>query len=660
MNQKIISSPPRHKKTPVLEKIAFDPFISQQTLINELIRNMVNPDIDQGQTYYIGQVVKKIRLDDDGDISARDIFYSPTDNYERASKPISDIKSKTGRVMLFVHVPSFITSDRITVKDLNIDNFNKLRVEHNDTDLKVEVGNLVKIQFRDKNGFYDPFVVSVEQTSLTVIMDQASSAKSLFKSYLDCRVNNLNFETDINSNNLNKKTNPSLGYVQALKEIENVFSSSFINGFKKLYKNKVDFSDKTVIELRFVQVDKEVYSNFKDNFSFNYILEPQQFKVETNYIIKIFSKFSSDSLRNLFYSYLEEYFYSRFNNILADNKDEDEGSFSLDLNLNVLLNKKQKLIADYIFVSKKFIDSKFYYEVTEISGNNNNSLKQTESPNTCEAPLWQAQSDYKIVYPFQKDLVCRLDHKTELESFSKLNNSWKNDFTYNDFYIILGKTEEEVYNGKSSFYTTKKTGQNTSYKKQKETYISKEAMRLNLNEMASFLNNLRRSIAQVEGVASENVLIYPLQIIKLKNGGLKKEDQDPNSRHYYGKAADISIYIRYIESNGNVSIKQLPQEMVVLYAEKSKPNNIVLGHGIFLNTNDSYSHIEFLDPGSGLTQEEMKQRIYIGGSENDESYLGKQINNASENKLSIIKQYVRETYRDKFGIGKYSLLTSGS
>ena len=85
MGVRVPNQPISDKKPKVAERLAFQPFTPQQDLINELIRNMINPDTDLGKTYYVGEVLKIIE-NTNTLIDTRDIFYSLTDNKERATK----------------------------------------------------------------------------------------------------------------------------------------------------------------------------------------------------------------------------------------------------------------------------------------------------------------------------------------------------------------------------------------------------------------------------------------------------------------------------------------------------------------------------------------------------------------------------------------------
>ena len=180
--------PVSDKKSKIAERLAFQPFTPQQDLINELIRNMINPDTDLGKTYYVGEVLKIIENTNQL-VDTRDIFYSLTDNKERATKDVYDAKYNSERVILLVHVPSFITSEDVEAKtDLNYKNFLKLRVEHDQKKKKIKVGDILKLQFYKQDTFYFPQIIDVAEADPNNIKREKNAAKDQFDKYLDCRL----------------------------------------------------------------------------------------------------------------------------------------------------------------------------------------------------------------------------------------------------------------------------------------------------------------------------------------------------------------------------------------------------------------------------------------------------------------------------------------
>lgn len=639
---KVIGQTNRSSKSNIAERIAFDPFISQQSLINELIRNMINPDTDSNQVYYTGQIANIIKLDDK-DIDIRDVFYSISDNYERATKSVTDKKYDSKRMILLIHIPSFTTNGRQATTNLNYDNFNKLRVEYNG-DKPVQIGNLVKIQFRDKNGFYDPYIIDVENVRSDNVLNEQKKAKTLFDSYLNCKINTLNFQTDISSIDFKQITNPPGGYIQALKEIDNIFSNSYIESFKKTLKtNDYDDLTKVSIELREVRVYVDVYNEFKGSYNYKYRLESYINAQDKNYLIEgsivLFSApKNTDKLKTTFYNYVTQDLSSKFNYTLVQNGN----GFLVDINLNLILNKtaNQKNVADYIEISKKLKDSPTYYLNVPASGSAAKTIDQSKVPDKCNSDLGKETTVYKTVY-YQSNNKNFVD-----EGYRKQDNNIVKSFYDGSLNTMSFLTKDYLYQiaeinnpssllGTSNFYIS--SGQTN------DSYLSKDN-KLNVTQLPEYLDNtlkflvdMKLYIQKLEGLQSEEVLIVPLQVIKKKKTFLK--GQDPNSRHFYGKAADIVVYLKLIKQDGSKTIVQIQPDIVALYAKKrSDILGKKIGQGIFLQTEKFYNHIEFLD-GSGLNDEQISSRVYTGDSQEDEKKIEKI---GASSRINYIKQYVRE------------------
>jgi len=73
--KRVPNSTPSATRSKLAERVAFDPFLPQEDLLNELIRNMINPDSDLGQNYYVGIITNVVKKDDP-QIEIRDIWSS--------------------------------------------------------------------------------------------------------------------------------------------------------------------------------------------------------------------------------------------------------------------------------------------------------------------------------------------------------------------------------------------------------------------------------------------------------------------------------------------------------------------------------------------------------------------------------------------------------
>lgn len=631
-------------KAKVAERLAFDPFLPQQDLINEFIRNTITPDNDIGQTYYLGKVIDIIDTNN-SEIDIRDIFYSPSDNYQRATKATTEKKTNTNRKMLLVHIPSFLTNaSNTTSKKLNYNSFTKIRVDYDEKD-PVEIGYLVKIQFRNKDGFYDPYVVGVEKLEKDYI-NQIEPAIEEFKKYQNCKITNFTISNNLNNLSTNSNTRPAGGYIQALSELNNVFSTSYIDSFKKII-TQTEFGDfnKIVIRANIIQVDASVYADFEIPKNYSYRLSVATTNQTNNYlifgediIISCEKPEKNNDLKDKFYDYVKSNFDSRFGYTFS----KSEGNkFVVDINSNFLVNENKKSVEQYISISKIYKD--FNSVATSVlpgkSTDKNASAQSIKPLNTidkCDADISKDKSNYQLVYDkkptkdlissdsliiqkYYDDQISKTDSYIEKEYLYKLANDGK-DISEQDFLNSIQKKNKKFYSSKEQ-----NSNQNTNdrYGKNEKNYLNVGDIPNNFSKISSFLKALKKQIETLETlkidepIKSEYVLVLPVQVLKIKPNQALSSQNDKNSRHYYGKAFDIRVYI--VSFQGGKKIYQIPPEIVALYANLlTVRGNQTIGHGIFLDKKKRYNHIEFLeDPKTiGLPQEEWNQKLlFTGGSD---------------------------------------------
>lgn len=644
----------RNTKPKVAEALAFDPFLSKDTLINQMIRNMINPDNDTGQSYYVGQVVKIID-ENDSNIDLRDVFYSPSDNFERATKSVSDKKYNSGRVVLLVHIPSFLTNGRESNSNLNYDNFTKIRIEYSGKE-KISVGNLVKIQFRDKNAFYDPQVIEIESVSSDKSVESlAGKAKAAFDQNLLCKVQTLVFPSEVSAIDFKKQTNPPGGYAQALKELDNIFSAAYIDKFKE---NSKSFAGKNIeIRVNYIRVyanndvKMSVYDQYKPLYSFKYKLDnftdndkkdPWLILTKQDDILFFADSKASTQLKDEFYKYVKNDLLTKFN-FSFNYFTGDDNTFELDLNLRFIINSVKANLKDYLDISDKLKDSPTYYLKIPPNSTTPQTIGQTTQPNKCNNNLSEKLTAYKTVYSVQSgNGVFNNQEGYRTQDNSIIQDFYDNEIDTNSylslddaFYIANIKSEKDIPLG--SFYIDSGVT-NDSYKA-KSNQFNVADLPKNLNSVLSFLKSLKSFIENNETLASNNVLVLPLQIFKQKPANAGVVEQDSNSRHFYGRAADIVIYLKLTNTDNTRVIVQMPPEIVALYASVVSANlKIDIGQGIFLTPSIFYNHIELLS-GSGLTAEEIKKRVYTGNNTDLEKYMEQNID--SYNRISFLKQYLK-------------------
>lgn len=659
------------KKPKLAERIAFQPFTPQQDLINELIRNMINPDSDIGRSYYVGEVLKIIE-NSNALIDNRDIFYSITDNSERASKrDTSDQEYNADRVILLVHVPSFITSNKVNTYDLNYDNFLKLRVEYDQKKGAVKVGNVVKIQFHQQNALYFPVVVDIADVSLDDIEKSSTKAKEEFNKYLECKILAIDAANKIGSNDFDISNKPYGGYIQAIQEIENVFSPVFVEPFKKNL-SEATYGKPSQIEIRIntISLNQSVYAKFKENIKSNKTIttfSPDDIKYYSDnkqeYLIlgkevvisadpeKVKNNQNlNNQLRKEFFDFLKQDFSSRLGYSFLTDKLPPGVDFELNINAFLSYSGDQTpSLQMYIDKSEKTISSPTFYSRVPASGSAPQTIQQKSTVDKCDNELPTDNGLYPLVYDGKKYGV---DHDTIDNNIIQLfyNDKVKqSDFIGDNKYFLKLANLENTNNLlklNKTFYREQENA-NDAYGITNNNvgivYINDS-----LNLLRDLLQKMQKKIASNEKLNEDNILIVPRQVLK-KKVGIVSQGEDPNSRHYYGRAIDIAIYLKTIEDNVK-TIRQIRPEIVVFYAERVRNSTTIetLGHGLFLQQQTKYyNHIEILrknkevasqiknSSGNGFKNLTQDQRFFTGNITDIE----KQVEAASQ-KLKKLKEII--------------------
>ena len=134
-----------------------------------------------------------------------------------------------------------------------------------------------------------------------------------------------------------------------------------------------------------------------------------------------------------------------------------------------------------------------------------------------------------------------------------------------------------------------------------------------------------------------NVGIEILQLLKNYTHIALGRSFNPRSRHFFGKAVDIRVYIK----EGEI-IYEIPTEIVFLYAKQVLTDNKHVGYGVLLSK--GYLHVEFLD-GSGILDEELVTRVYTA----NKSDVEKKIQKSEANIIPMLKEYILQKNIIYFG-----------
>jgi len=608
-----------HKKSHTAERIAFDPFLPKDEIINEYIRNTITPDIDIGQSYYLGTIVHVVEKDD-RDVDGRDIFYSMSDNHERVTKSIADKKYNSNRKTLFVHIPSFMTSQTFDpAKILNFNSFTKIRVDYLG-DKSPKPGDLVKLQFRDKNSYSNPFIIDIESVEGASIDSRVASAKALFEQYTSCGSPRIGPLEGLSQEDLAISTYG--GYYQALREIGNIFSPEYISMFFSTEKEKEKESLISIISLGLAEKAYKEVQDVPDSIR-NLVKGRADKNVEITGIVDI-----STIIAKKFFTFVQQNLTSKTNWFFHFNLEEK--SFGLDINLDVKGTEEEKLDG-YIKISTELKNSTTRYSAIKPEkqkSTTSSSIKQSSEITSCEDKIIKDKSIYPAVY----EGVVKSEYDVNvIKGF--------HDNSVNPASFLTKNYFEKLYDGplkvKKPFYVDDKPTN--------DNYNSKEINVFNIKELDSnfkiiirFLNDLRSKISSTERVPIEDVLILPKQVLKLKKGTAKG---DTNSRHYYGKAVDFRVYIKDKDNK----VFQIPPDIVALYADQVGENFKFIGQGVFLSPKTFYNHVEFLGDWSGLGEEREQHILYFGRTNGEklsksEEQIEAQVTGAD--KLRVLKKIV--------------------
>jgi hypothetical protein len=317
--------------------------------------------------------------------------------------------------------------------------------------------------------------------------------------------------------------------------------------------------------------------------------------------------------KELFFKNIE----SELDNKLGYGAPFTEKDMTIDINSNRLYGKTQKLLEDYIKASQDMKERNTYYASGTILNENGDSIiTPAVSENACERKFSARQGIYPEVPTINWEAIGK---KYELE-FSK---------------VLKLK--------KSSFYLSSKGAKtNLSFTQGKPALNIGDSpddygVHENLKQIKKFLESLKKIIGGREGLALNNVGIEILQLLKNYTPIAPGRSFNPRSRHFFGKAVDIRVYIR----EGEI-IYEIPTEIVFLYAKQVLRDNKHVGYGVLLSK--GYLHVEFLD-GSGILDEELVTRVYTA----NKSDVEKKIQKSEANIIPMLKEYILQKNIIYFG-----------
>jgi hypothetical protein len=666
------------------EKIAAKSSLTVNELLEDFLRQQLSPNSNDGNSYYVGYVVKVITKEDDN-IYLYDIFEDSLVNLERFSNDTNKKETQNTKKIL-VHIPELFSFGQEIIKpDKNY--FDEL---HYSTAFKVlytgneaiEVGNYVKVVFKNNQDFKSPEITTVYKAKedFTIIQQTKDQIKKSFNDNLNCRTDQL-FGSSPNSQNINTiaQQDPTIGYYQLFNNLELVFSRRGEENFARNYLSSYIASNigSTLSDLKTnIYCSKGVEKTVGKNvICTNRIIANKEVN---DYIIYLEVSHPNSDIITKYYDYLQKNL-TAVQFTFIKNEFTDEGK-KLNIEIDILafsiregetpsletyLNKSEVLKNGGSLVlsgqdipapeqSSGTIISKTTPDACEnqIPTNLNLYLEPDRRYQKFIDKLLLGKSNtilpYNYGFPINNPEDLILTHALYFSGEKALNKDTKPMYTFSELEKInknFYSTPERVLKLKKNNSNISLPSINSNFFDSKKNYITEDALNLRLEKLSNFLLKLRENVRLTEQVPISNVLILPINVLRAKKINAKDFEF---SRHYFGLAVDFVIFVKF---PGNL-VKQIPSDVVYLYCRKTAGSDKkTTGNGLYLDEN--YNHFEYLfdffgeeDPKNSLkklsSDEKENGRIWVKKKNLDGDL--KEINDQSSQKIEqILINYVMKT-----------------
>lgn len=650
----------KKSKNTHLEKIAVKPNLPVENLLSEFLRQQLAPDPNDGNNYYIGVVVQVLTQESNLDFGIFDIFSDSTSNLERFYNDKGK-KTKEAIKKVIVHIPELYSTSHLSLGNaIFLETKFKINYYGNDT---ISENDIVKVVFRNTQTFSDPEIISIQKSdgSNKLINIDHKKIYDIFNDNKECK-NLLISTTNLIGADQNSviQSTPYAGYKQLFSELKLISSeegfelfrmnegenSEFIKNFKENFKFRIHMSPNvdgisgiTDEKIKGIPFDQEIYG-----------IEQADYEVGVSLIIK--KTFLNAQSR------LEQ-----FSNFLKDHTDKygfNTRFHSPDPTQNFYF--KYHVIDIAVVPVGKLATFDEYKKISEKLESGGNLTTQNENvENTPNSATSQAnQNSSTTIQPNNNPENCPVPPPTTNEFYIDITNKtkWKRkeDLKYIDYFLNNSETSkksspinyivgpkkgnttiaftdvpikkqnlmlsgelfkknnadpfykfEQLEKENKKFYNITESARvkqkaieiNSSLSSDKNNFITKKVLELNLDKIELFLTQIRLLIANNEfreikqlDERLDRVLVLPINIIRKRTSGKVKF---PSSRHYFGLAVDFVVYIKDIKT-GN-KIYQIPPNMIFLYARKvcklsANSSFNRNGNGVYLDS--GYNHFEIL------------------------------------------------------------------
>ena len=243
-------------------------------------------------------------------------------------------------------------------------------------------------------------------------------------------------------------------------------------------------------------------------------------------------------------------------------------------------------------------------------------------------------------------------------TLQKLNNS---DFSYvKDVEIISGSPESII---KQHALAIKKKELRKPPIQRGTNSVKVEK---NLKQLTLFCKELTKLIAINENVSINQVYLMPISVFRKYHKAKKDDGQDKNSRHFFGRAIDFTVYINY-DKNMKLESKtistegtyEIPNTIIYLYVlallKLHKTKFGVCGIGLLRDgtrRKSGYVHYEYMRETSNENVGLLKNRRWVSQPKKKEknTVYAKAFGQPDSSKDKIIKDFVFKDIKTKIGI----------
>ena len=236
-----------------------------------------------------------------------------------------------------------------------------------------------------------------------------------------------------------------------------------------------------------------------------------------------------------------------------------------------------------------------------------------------------------------------------------------NNFSYAKEVEVISGTPESVKQNAATIITKKKKIVNPIQRGTNDTKIQN-----NLKELVRFCKELTKLIAVKENVPLNKVYVLPISVFRKYTKTKEEDGKDENSRHFFGRAIDFTVYVNYdeqadLKSNSipTEGTYEIPNTIIYLYVlallKLHKTKFGVCGIGLLRDgttRKSGYVHYEYMRETSNENVGLLKNRRWVSQpkKKDENTVYGKAFGQLDSSKDRIIKDFAFKDIKAKIGI----------